>query len=56
MTKTIDDYSPSLKVAIKTLFAMMNILKENGGNLKIKDIIKKISEREKFNEWESEKL
>ena len=41
------------QVATKTIFEAFKILKENGGQMLGRDVINKISERVKFNEWES---
>jgi len=46
--------SPSRATGIKTVYEAFKILKEEGGQLPGKEIIEKISQRVKFNDWEKE--
>lgn len=47
------EVSKSRKIAQKTIFAAFNILKENDGEMRGKDVIEKIRETVEFNEYES---
>ncbi|MFA5403622.1 MAG: Mrr restriction system protein [Ignavibacteria bacterium] len=54
MDKGFEELSKSRQVAVKTIYEAFLILKENGGQLQGKEVIDKIRERVKFNEWEKE--
>lgn len=45
--------SRSKKIAEKTIFAALSILKENGGEMRGKDVVDKIREKVSFDEYES---
>jgi len=53
METDISKLSKSRQVATKTIFEAFKILKENGGQMLGKEVVDKIRERIKFNEWES---
>jgi restriction system protein len=55
MTREFKDYPPSRQSAIKTVFAAMQILKEAGGHLPGKEVIKKIPDKVELSEWEKER-
>ena len=46
--------SPSRATGIKTVFEAFKILKEEGGQLRGKEVIEKIRQRVTFNDWEKE--
>jgi len=46
--------SPSKAVAEKTVFAMLNILKDEGGEARGREVIDRIREKVKFTDWEKE--
>jgi len=46
--------SPSLTLARKVIFAAFNILKEEGGQLPVKDLMKKVEQRAPFSAWDEE--
>jgi len=47
--------SKSRAVGAKTLFAAFEILKENGGEMRGRDVIEQIRERVEFTDWEKER-
>jgi restriction system protein len=53
MSKTSPSNSKTRPVGIKTLHAALTILKENGGEMRGKDVIAEIGRRVRFDEWES---
>jgi len=50
------EISKSKQIAIKTIFEMFRILKENNGEMRGKQVIEKITERLTFNEYENQVL
>jgi restriction system protein len=54
MDKEFEKLSKSRQVAVKTIYEAFLILKENGGQLQGKEVIDKMRDRVKFNEWEKE--
>jgi restriction system protein len=55
MPKEFKDYPPSRQSAIKTVFAAMQLLKEAGGHLPGKEVIKKIPSKINLSEWEKQR-
>ncbi len=53
METDISKLSKSKQVAVKTIYEAFIILKENGGQMRGKEVIERIQERLKFNEWET---
>lgn len=52
--KELSGLAPSKKTAAKTLYAAFKILKEAGGELPAKEVLKKIESIIEFNDWELE--
>lgn len=52
MAKKIEELSPSRRVATKTIFEALKILKENGGELSGKEVLNEIEKRVELDEWE----
>lgn len=52
MSKELEELSPSRRVAAKTVYAALKILKEAGGQLPGKQVVDKIRETVQFDEWE----
>src|SRR5258706_9672882 len=50
------ELAPSKRTAVKVLFEAFKILKENGGQLRSKEVIDKIRERLELSEWEKERF
>lgn len=55
MAKKIEELSKSKQIAAKTVYEALKILKEANGQLEGKEVINKIRENLKFNEWELER-
>lgn len=54
MDKELNDLSPSKQTAAKTVFATFKILKQAGGQLPGREVIKKIQDTVQFTDWEKE--
>lgn len=52
MEKVLKELSPSRRVAAKTIYEAFKILKEAGGHLAGKNVVDKIRENLKFDDWE----
>jgi restriction system protein len=48
--------APSIQCAIKTLHAALSVLKENGGEMKGRDVISSVGQRLQFTDWEKSPL
>lgn len=53
--KIMKKASPSRKTAAKTLYETFKVLKENGGELRAKEVIAALGNRLEFTEWELER-
>jgi len=49
------DVSPTRKSAAKTIYAALQILYENGGEMKASDVIDEVEKRVDFSDWELER-
>ena len=50
--KNNTQFSPSKAVAIKSIYAAFEILKEEGGELPGREVIEKIRSKVEFTDWE----
>lgn len=54
MISNSDNLSPTKRVAAKTIYEAFKILKKEGGELPVKDILNQIRENIEFTDWEKE--
>jgi restriction system protein len=56
MKDETQDITPAKQTAIKVLFEAFRVLKDNGGQLRSKDVLDKVRERIELSDWEKERF